>query len=55
MILRPTSERWCIRGDKRGRSKQRGLAVYCEDRRKLEEFRKKAADQLSIDGGGHLS
>jgi peptide chain release factor 3 len=29
--------------------------VYCDDERKLEEFRKKAADQLSIDGGGHLS
>jgi peptide chain release factor 3 len=29
--------------------------VYCDDERKLEEFRKKAADQLSIDGGGCLS
>lgn len=29
--------------------------VSCEDARKLEEFRKKAADQLSIDGGGHLT
>ncbi|MFV0478351.1 MAG: peptide chain release factor 3 [Parahaliea sp.] len=29
--------------------------VYCDDARKLEEFRKKAADQLSIDGGGHLT
>ena len=29
--------------------------VHCEDERKLEEFRKKAADQLSIDGGGFLS
>ncbi|MEM1110953.1 MAG: peptide chain release factor 3 [Pseudomonadota bacterium] len=29
--------------------------VYCDDERKLEEFRKKAADQLSIDGGGHLT
>jgi peptide chain release factor 3 len=29
--------------------------VYCEDERKLEEFRKKAADQLSIDGGGYLT
>jgi peptide chain release factor 3 len=29
--------------------------VYCQDERKLEEFRKKAADQLSIDGGGYLS
>lgn len=29
--------------------------VYCEDARKLEEFRVKAEDQLSIDGGGHLT
>lgn len=29
--------------------------VYCDDERKLDEFRKKAADQLSIDGGGYLS
>ncbi|MEM6775516.1 MAG: peptide chain release factor 3 [Pseudomonadota bacterium] len=29
--------------------------VYCDDERKLEEFRSKAADQLSIDGGGYLS
>ncbi|MCX2979352.1 peptide chain release factor 3 [Halieaceae bacterium IMCC14734] len=29
--------------------------VYCEDERKLEEFRTKAEDQLSIDGGGHLT
>ncbi|MEP5765042.1 MAG: peptide chain release factor 3 [Halieaceae bacterium] len=29
--------------------------VYCDDARKLEEFRKKAADQLSIDGGGCLT
>ncbi len=29
--------------------------VYCEDERKLEEFRKKAADQLSVDGGGYLT
>ncbi len=29
--------------------------VSCADPRKLEEFRKKAADQLSIDGGGHLT
>jgi peptide chain release factor 3 len=29
--------------------------VYCENERKLEEFRKKAADQLSIDGGGFLT
>jgi peptide chain release factor 3 len=29
--------------------------VSCDDPRKLEEFRKKAADQLSIDGGDHLT
>jgi peptide chain release factor 3 len=29
--------------------------ITCDDPRKLEEFRKKAADQLSIDGGGHLT
>jgi peptide chain release factor 3 len=29
--------------------------VDCDDPRKLEEFRKKAADQLSIDGGGYLT
>jgi peptide chain release factor 3 len=29
--------------------------VYCEDARKLEEFRKKAASQLSLDSGGYLS
>lgn len=29
--------------------------VHSDDPRKLEEFRKKAADQLSIDGGGHLT
>ncbi len=29
--------------------------VYCDDPRKLEDFRKKAADQLSIDGGGYLT
>lgn len=29
--------------------------VYCDDERKLAEFRKKAADQLSIDGGGYLT
>ncbi len=29
--------------------------VYCDDPRKLEDFRKKAADHLSIDGGGHLT
>ena len=29
--------------------------VHCDDERKLEEFRRKASDNLSIDGGGHLS
>tara|TARA_B110000503_G_C7171773_1_gene424656 strand:+ start:144 stop:1727 length:1584 start_codon:yes stop_codon:yes gene_type:complete len=29
--------------------------VTCNDRRKLDDFRKKAADHLSIDGGGHLT
>ena len=29
--------------------------VYCDDPIKLQEFEKKANDQLSIDGGGHLS
>jgi peptide chain release factor 3 len=29
--------------------------VYCEDPRKLEEFRRKAAENLSVDGGGHLT
>jgi len=29
--------------------------VSCDDARKLEEFRRKAADQLSIDGGGYLT
>ncbi len=29
--------------------------VHCDDPRKLEEFRKKAADQLSLDGGGYLT
>ena len=29
--------------------------IECEDRRKLEEFRKKAAEHLSLDGGGHLT
>ena len=29
--------------------------VFAKDARKLEEFRKKAADQLSIDGGGYLT
>lgn len=29
--------------------------ISCDDARKLEEFRKKASDHLSIDGGGHLT
>jgi peptide chain release factor 3 len=29
--------------------------VDCDDARKLEEFRKKAAEHLSVDGGGHLT
>jgi peptide chain release factor 3 len=29
--------------------------VYAKDPRKLEEFRRKAADDLSIDGGGYLT
>ena len=29
--------------------------VTCEDKRKLEEFRRKAAEQLSLDGGGYLT
>lgn len=29
--------------------------VACENPRKLEEFRKKAAEHLSVDGGGHLT
>ena len=29
--------------------------ISCEDARKLEEFRKKAAEHLSVDGGGHLT
>ena len=29
--------------------------IYCDDPRKLEEFQKKAADNLSVDGGGHLT
>lgn len=29
--------------------------IYCADDKKLEEFKKKAQDQLSIDGGGHLT
>ena len=29
--------------------------VDCADERKLAEFKKKANDQLSVDGGGHLT
>jgi peptide chain release factor 3 len=29
--------------------------ISCDDPRKLEEFRKKAAEHLSVDGGGHLT
>ena len=29
--------------------------IACDDPRKLEEFQKKAADNLSVDGGGHLT
>ena len=29
--------------------------VDCEDTKKLEEFKKKAADNLALDGGGHLT
>ncbi|MFN2288421.1 MAG: peptide chain release factor 3 [Chromatocurvus sp.] len=29
--------------------------IHCSDPRKLEEFRKKAADDLSLDGGGYLT
>jgi len=29
--------------------------VYCGDERKLEEFRKKAAEHLSVDGGAYLT
>jgi len=29
--------------------------VYCDDEKKLEEFRKKAAENLAIDGGGDLT
>ncbi len=29
--------------------------IGCDDPRKLEEFRKKASENLSIDGGGHLT
>jgi peptide chain release factor 3 len=29
--------------------------IACDDKRKLEDFRKKAAEHLSLDGGGHLT
>lgn len=29
--------------------------ITCDDARKLEDFRKKAAEHLSVDGGGHLT
>lgn len=29
--------------------------IECDDKKKLEEFKAKAADHLSIDGGGHLT
>jgi peptide chain release factor 3 len=29
--------------------------IDCDDRRKLEDFRKKAAEHLSLDGGGYLT
>lgn len=29
--------------------------VDCDDRKKLEEFKRKASDNLAIDGGGHLT
>jgi len=29
--------------------------ITCDDKRKLEDFRKKAAEYLSMDGGGHLT
>src|SRR5690606_14101131 len=29
--------------------------VECADARKLEEFKRKCADNLAIDGGGHLT
>ncbi|MGB1090617.1 MAG: peptide chain release factor 3 [Oceanobacter sp.] len=29
--------------------------VYCDDERKLDEFRRKGGDNLAIDGGGHLT
>jgi len=29
--------------------------VYCDDEKKLEEFKRKASDNLAIDGGGDLT
>jgi peptide chain release factor 3 len=29
--------------------------VYCDDERKLEEFKRKGGENLAIDGGGHLT
>lgn len=29
--------------------------IHCDNEQKLQEFKKKAADQLSVDGGGHLT
>jgi peptide chain release factor 3 len=29
--------------------------VYCKDERKMEDFRRKASDNLALDGGGHLT
>ena len=29
--------------------------VECEDSKKFEEFKRKCADNLAIDGGGHLT
>jgi peptide chain release factor 3 len=43
------------RGDLRARERLHGALGLLRDERKLEEFRRKAADQLSIDGGGYLS
>jgi peptide chain release factor 3 len=29
--------------------------VDCDDAKKFDEFKQKAADQLALDGGGHLT
>ena len=29
--------------------------IDCDDDKKLQEFKKKAADNLALDGGGHLT